>query len=187
MFQLVIYILNCFSHLLLSFISWFWFLLPLFIPSLLRDASLVKPSPRATYDDLIASLPVGTSPKRIPRLVQRAAAGEISLCPVCRLFRADPHACHNLRPSPSYDAWVGDALLSLQVRLRLGKVDALSFSRICSNASMAAYVRDHYPEFNVASVGVFPSDHSLATLLEALFVSQPSSLDSYLSFHLESH
>jgi len=159
----------------------------LLIPFFFRVPPPVKPSVRATYDDLIASLPVGTSPKRIPRLVQRAAAGEIVLCPICRLFRADPHACHNLRPAPSYDAWVGDALLSLQVRLRLGKVDALSLSRVCSNASMASYVRAYYPEFNIASVGVFPSDHSLATLLEALFVSQPSSLDSYLSFHLESH
>lgn len=141
---------------------------------------------RALYDDLIATLPPATSPKRIPILYSRVLSGELVKCHDCLSYRSPSHQCLAHKPAPSYDAWLGDALLTLLVRLLLRRVDSDYASLVCSNRSLAEFVRSYYPEWVIPHDGVQPSDHALGTILEAAFWRNPFLLPRYLLYHFKS-
>jgi len=131
--------------------------------------------------------------------LKESKLASVFFCDVCQCLRSLGHDCGNFtfvnngtsshkaqlkskRVEPNYDAWIGDAELCLDVRKRLGKVSEEAERELCSNKSLAAYIKSYNPEVcqNITN-GHSLSDHTLGTIFEAMYHLKPEFREKYLN------
>lgn len=71
------------------------------------------------------------------------------------------------RKKSTYAAWLGDATLSLDVKVALGRLDDQKYQEYTKNSALAAYLTQNYPELiPPPNGGQRPSEHRLGTIFE---------------------
>lgn len=101
-----------------------------------------------------------------------------------QLHTSDPEARPLLlaRGHPEYAAWLGDALLALDIRLCLGEISGDAFVRYTNDKTQSAYLLRVHPELERDGSGNTRGPRALSSLFEQLYWREQQFRTDYLHF-----
>lgn len=110
---------------------------------------------------------------------------QVLWCVECNMMRSLWHDCKGQKKETGtikeYEAWLGDALVALDVRKSLGRLDADAFVKFTSGESQASWLRSHHPEECRGVNGQLASKRALSTRFEQLYWCSSKFRENYLN------